>query len=422
MFFTLTVYISASWEIKVIWPRTNIAVSKDMLQFKRFNSSAGAAALKKTALYDMHVSLGATMVPFAGYSMPVLYKGQTHIESHKWTREHAGLFDVSHMMQSTISGSNAIQFLHQVTPTDFQALKPKVGTLSVLLNANGGIVDDTLVTKISDEQFYMVTNAGCIERDTEFLTEELARVPEGTVSWEVLKDRALLALQGPEARYALAKLVKHGDLKTLYFGQRDEFQLSENITAQVARSGYTGEDGFEISVSNSDAPVLAQLLLDQPEVKPIGLAARDSLRLEAGMCLYGHELDETITPVEASLNWLISKSRRDGSLGKFNGFDKIIAQIKDKSYDKVRVGFKYLGKGPAARQETPILNDANEQVGVVTSGSASPSLNNINIGQAYVQKGLHKKGTQLRVQIRNKTYPIEIAKMPLVPTNYYKPT
>ncbi|CAH02226.1 glycine decarboxylase subunit T [Kluyveromyces lactis] len=392
-----------------------------MLQFRRFNSSSpGSAALKKTALYDLHVSLGGTMVPFAGYSMPVLYKGATHIESHQWTREHAGLFDVSHMLQSTLKGPKSIEFLHKVTPTDFKALEPKNGTLSVLLNENGGIVDDTLITKINDEEFYIVTNAGCIERDTEFLKDELSKISEG-VSWETLKDRSLLALQGPQARYALAKLVKHGDLKTLYFGQRDDFELTENISAQVARSGYTGEDGFEISVLNKDAALLAQLLLDQPEVKPIGLAARDSLRLEAGMCLYGHELSESITPVEAALNWVISKSRRDGSLGKFNGFDNIIAQIKDKSYDKVRVGFKYQGKGPAARQDTPILNDSDEQVGVVTSGSASPSLDGINIGQAYVKKGLHKKGTQLKVQVRKKTYPIEIVKMPLVPTHYYRP-
>ncbi|CDO92297.1 unnamed protein product [Kluyveromyces dobzhanskii CBS 2104] len=391
-----------------------------MLQFRRFNSSGSGSAIKKTVLHDLHVSLGGTMVPFAGYSMPVLYKGTTHIESHNWTREHAGLFDVSHMLQSTLKGPRSIEFLHKVTPTDFKSLEPNNGTLSVLLNENGGIVDDTLVTKINDEEFYIVTNAGCIERDTEFLTEELAKITDG-VSWETYKDRSLLALQGPAARYALAKLVKHGDLKTLYFGQRDEFQLVEGISAQVARSGYTGEDGFEISVPNKDAEVLARLLLDQPEVKPIGLAARDSLRLEAGMCLYGHELNESITPVEAALNWLISKPRRDGSLGKFNGFDKVISQIKEKSYEKVRIGFKYLGKGPAARQDAPIVDESGVQVGVVTSGSASPSLGGINIGQGYVQKGLHKKGTQLNVQVRNKTFPIEIAKMPLVPTNYYRP-
>lgn len=392
-----------------------------MLQFRRFNSSTpGTQALKKTALYDLHVSLGGTMVPFAGYLMPVLYKEQTHIESHHWTREHAGLFDVSHMLQSTLKGPNSIDFLHKVTPTDFQGLKPKNGTLSVLLNESGGIVDDTLITKVNDEEFYVVTNAGCIERDTEFLIDELKQFSEG-VQWDVIKGRSLLALQGPEARYALAKLVKHGDLKTLYFGTRDKFQLTENIYVDVARSGYTGEDGFEISVENKDAKKLAELLLDQPEVKPIGLAARDSLRLEAGMCLYGHELNESITPVEASLNWLISKNRRDGSLGKFNGFDKIIGQIKNKSYEQVRIGFKYLGKGPAARQDTPILNDSGAQVGTVTSGSASPSLQGINIGQGYVQRGLHKKGTELKVQVRKKTYPIEILKLPFVPSHYYRP-
>lgn len=362
------------------------------------------------------------MVPFAGYAMPVLYKGQTHIESHNWTRQHAGLFDVSHMLQSTLKGPNSMDFLHKITPTDFKALNINTGTLSVLLNENGGIVDDTLITKINDDEFYIVTNAGCIERDTEFLTEELKRVSEGA-QWSVLKDRSLLALQGPEARYALAKLVKHGDLKTLFFGMRNDFELSENINVQVARSGYTGEDGFEISVHNKDAETLAQLLLDQPEVKPIGLAARDSLRLEAGLCLYGNELDESITPVEAALNWLVSKSRRDGSLGKYNGFEKITSQILNKNNEKVRVGFRYLGKGPAARQHTKILDPANpeNQVGSVTSGSASPSLNGVNIGLAYVRKGFHKKGTKLEVLVRNKKFPVEIVKTPFVPTHYYRP-
>ncbi|CCH62236.1 hypothetical protein TBLA_0G02990 [Henningerozyma blattae CBS 6284] len=381
---------------------------------KRLNSSVTKASLKKTALHDLHVELGGTMVPYAGYSMPVLYKGQTHIESHNWTRTNAGLFDVSHMMQSRLTGKNAVSFLHKVTPTDFESLKADQGTLSVLLNNTGGIVDDTMITKEKENSFYVVTNAGCIKRDTEFLLGELKQIGED-VNWEVIKDKSLLALQGPKASQVFEKLLKEGQTtKDLYFGSRRSFQLYDGTTIDVARSGYTGEDGFEISVPNDKAENFARLLLDNSETKPIGLAARDSLRLEAGMCLYGHELDETITPVESGLNWLISKSRRAGEKGKFNGFDNIMDQLNNKNYTRTRIAFKYLGKGPAARPDAKIFTtDKSKQIGIVTSGSASPSLGNINIGQGYVDKAFRKSGTELLVEVRNKMFPIVLEKMPL---------
>lgn len=389
---------------------------------KRLNSSQAASSLKKTALYELHVELGGTMVPFAGYAMPVLYAGQTHIESHNWTRSNAGLFDVSHMLQSKLNGVNATKFLHKITPTDFQDLPHGTGTLSVLLNRQGGIVDDTLITKQGENDFYVVTNAGCIDRDLEFIQEEISSV--SGCSWDVIKGRSLLALQGPKAHEVLEPLLREGQsVKDLFFGQRRQQELFNGVLIDVARSGYTGEDGFEISIRNEDATNFAQLLLDNQIAKPIGLAARDSLRLEAGMCLYGHELDETITPVEAALNWVISKSRRNvvGDATKFNGYQKIMDQLNNKTHKKLRIAFKYTGKGPAARQNCKIfLPDTKTEVGVVTSGSASPSLGNLNIGQGYIQKGHHKKGTELLVQVRNKFFPIEIAKMPLVPTHYYK--
>lgn len=362
------------------------------------------------------------MVPFAGYSMPVLYQGQTHIESHNWTRSNAGLFDVSHMLQSKLSGAGATQFLHKVTPTDFQALEKGNGTLSVLLNENGGIVDDTLITKQGEDEFYVVTNAGCIERDSQFLRGEIDSFAEDC-QWKIIQDRSLLALQGPKAHEVLQPLLREGQtVKDLFFGQRRSYKLFNGVSMDVARSGYTGEDGFEISIPNDKAAEFAQLLLDNQHTKPIGLAARDSLRLEAGMCLYGHELTEDITPVEAALRWVISKSRRSRSGTKFNGYEKIMDQINANSYSNVRIGFKYLKKGPAARTGAKIfLPDNKTEVGEVTSGSASPSLGNINIGQGYVAKQNRKAGTQLAVQVRNKFYPIELAKMPLVPTNYYKP-
>lgn len=392
---------------------------------KRFNSTSTAAqALKKTALYDLHVELGATMVPFAGYSMPVLYHDQSHIDSHNWTRANAGLFDVSHMLQSKLTGPDAIKFLHKVTPTDFRPLEANTGTLSVLLNSKGGIVDDTMVTKINDQDFYVVTNAGCIDRDLEFLNDELTFL-KPDCSWDVIKGRSLLALQGPKAHQVLQPLLKKDQsLKDFYFGQRRQIELSNGVSIGVARSGYTGEDGFEISVANEDAVDFAKALLDNEVTKLIGLAARDSLRLEAGMCLYGHELNEFVTPVEGALNWLITKSRRnvsDPNEVKFNGYENIMDQINNKTYTKQRVAFKCTKRGPAARTDARIfLPDATTEVGVVTSGSASPSLNNINIGQGYVQKGLHKKGTELLVQVRNKFYPIIVEKSPLVPTSYYR--
>lgn len=363
------------------------------------------------------------MVPFAGYSMPVLYRGQTHIESHNWTRTNAGLFDVSHMLQSRLSGKEATDFLHTVTPTDFKQLPEGSGTLSVLLNKRGGIVDDTLITKQGENDFYVVTNAGCIDRDTEFLRGEIESF-SGDCQWDPIKGKSLLALQGPKAHEVLQTLLREGQtLQTLLFGQRRTFELYNGTSIDVARSGYTGEDGFEISLPNDNAVNFAQLLLDNQITKPIGLAARDSLRLEAGMCLYGNELNEDTTPVEAALKWVVSKSRRnvpDNAI-KFNGYAQIMDQFTANSNEKVRVGFKYSGKGPAARTGVKIfLPDKKTEVGTVTSGSASPTLGNINIGQAYVSKPYRKSGTELVVQVRNKFFPIELAKMPLVPTHYYK--
>ncbi|KAL3229028.1 Aminomethyltransferase, mitochondrial [Nakaseomyces bracarensis] len=390
--------------------------------FKRLNSTS---ALKKTALYDLHVSLGATMVPFAGYSMPVLYKGQSHIESHLWTRNNAGLFDVSHMLQSRLTGPYATKLLHNVTPTDFVNLPTGTGSLTVLLNESGGVVDDTIVTKESDTQYYIVTNAGCIDRDTEFITNEVSKLGKDC-QWEVIPDRALLALQGPKAQQVLQGLVvKNDNLNELYFGQRREFTLDDSVGTKigVARGGYTGEDGFEISIENPKATEFAEKLLDNGITKPIGLAARDSLRLEAGMCLYGHELNESITPVEAGLSWVISKSRRDIETvdDRFNGYGKIIDQLKNKTHEFIRIAFKYKEKGPAARHGAKIfLEDGETEVGEVTSGSAAPSLNNINIGQGYINRKFNKKGKTVMVQVRKRLYPVELVKMPLVPTHYHR--
>ena len=386
------------------------------------------STLKKTALYDLHVSLGATMVPFAGYSMPVLYKDQSQVESHNWTRSKCGIFDVSHMLQSHITGSDSLKFLNKVTPTDFQNLPNNTNSLTVLLNEEGGVVDDSIITKedADGKKFYVVTNAGCIDQDTKFIRNELSEnFKNSDVSWDVVTDKSLFAIQGPLSQTVLGKYVDIELLKNLFFGQRIKNVVVSSIpglTLDIARSGYTGEDGFEISIPTKFYESFIQKLLENDECKMIGLAARDSLRLEAGMCLYGHELNEKITPVEASLSWLISKSRR--TEGSFNGSTKILDQLKNKTHTKLRTGFKFLGKGPAAREETPIFKDleGTEQVGIVTSGSPSPSLNNINIGQAYLNKPYNKAGTKLFVSVgkKGKKYPIEVVKLPFVESKYYK--
>jgi len=392
-------------------------------------------SIKKTALFNLHEELGAKMVPFAGYSMPLLYPTlQSHIESHHWVRQKAGLFDVSHMLQSKLSGDGALSLLNKVTPTDFSVMPVYNGSLSVLLNSNGGIVDDLIVIREpgSEDSFHVVSNAARSKEVTEFLNDEIKKLSGGQIDFTIINNEALLALQGPLAAESLNKLIENSEsnnnLKDLYFGQRKQFILKNGIVVNVMRGGYTGEDGFEIAVSNDDALKFAELLLSDSNVKPIGLAARDSLRLEAGMCLYGNELDMSTTPVEANLNWLISKTRRTPSESSFNGFDKIMDQLNNKTWQRRRVGFQYIdGKpSPAARHNDKIFTqDKSTEIGVVTSGSISPTLSltgggTINIGQAYLKKGYTKTGNQYFVQVRKKFFPIEIKKMPFVPSNYYK--
>ncbi|GMM58341.1 glycine decarboxylase subunit T [Maudiozyma humilis] len=401
---------------------------------KRFNSSAAGAALKKTALTDLHEELGAKMVPFAGYSMPLLYPNlQNHIESHHWVRQKAGLFDVSHMLQSKLSGADTLSLINKVTPTDFSAMPMYTGSLSVLLNAQGGIIDDLIIIREpgQTDAFHVVSNAARSKEVAASLSEEIQGLGKD-VKFTIINDEALLALQGPLAAEALNKLIDSSGAKNklqeLFFGQRKEFVLKNGVVVNVMRGGYTGEDGFEIAVKNSDAVQFAQLLLSDAAVKPIGLAARDSLRLEAGMCLYGNELDMTTTPVEANLSWLISKNRRAADVAEpFNGHSKIMDQLNNKTWTRRRVGFQYAETkpAPAARHLDKIFAaDKTTQVGVVTSGSISPSLSSagkvVNIGQAYMNKGHTKTGSEFFVQVRRKFFPIEIKKMPFVPSHYYK--
>lgn len=379
---------------------------------KRFYSSG--ENLLKTALYDFHVEQGGQMVPYAGFSMPVMYKGQTHIESHNWTREKAGLFDVSHMFQHKFTGPEATKMLQQITPADLASLKPMTSTLSVLLTKEGGIVDDTIITKHGENEFYIVTNAGCRDKDLKFFEDAISQYGSG-VQRETING-GLVALQGPQAHETLQKLTSY-DLKDIKFGQSAFVDLLGG-KYHVARGGYTGEDGFEISITD-DAKALEfpYALMDASDaVRPIGLAARDSLRLEAGMCLYGHELSEQTSPVEAGLTWVVAKSRREP--GAFNGADTILQQIKEKN-TKVRCGL--ISTGPAARDgaEVYAADDTTTPLGTITSGSMSPTLKK-NIAMAYLPRTHSKKETPLKVKIRGKFRDAQVVKMPFVPSKYYK--
>ncbi|ANB13300.1 glycine decarboxylase subunit T [Sugiyamaella lignohabitans] len=382
---------------------------------QRFNSSA-TDNLAKTALYDLHVEYGGKMVPYAGFSMPVLYKDQTHIESHNWVREKAGLFDVSHMLQHRISGTNATRLLEKITPSDVKGLKPFTSTLSVLLNEQGGIIDDTIISKHGENDFYVVTNAGCRDKDLAFIKNEIDAIGSG-IKHEIITG-GLLALQGPEAAKVLQKFTNY-DLNQIKFGESAFVDL-EGDKYHVARGGYTGEDGFEVSITNDKvAQDFAYKLLEVDSVKPIGLAARDSLRLEAGMCLYGHELSEEITPVASALTWVIGKSRRsaDDEIA-FNGKSVILDQIATKKTN-LRVGLTV--KGPAARDGAEIFaaGEHDKPIGIVTSGSLSPTLK-VNIGMGYVPRKYAKAGTQVEVLVRGKFRPGEIQKLPFVKPNYFR--
>ncbi|KAI9800343.1 MAG: hypothetical protein M1825_004113 [Sarcosagium campestre] len=458
------------------------------------SSSETNPPLRRTALYDLHVRHGGKMVPFGGYSMPVQYSDLSITESHHWTRQKASLFDVGHMVQHRISGPGATALLRRLTPSSITTLPLHQSTLSVLLHpATGGIVDDTVIARLGPETFYVVTNAANREKDIAYLREHISALTTsspgpnvGAIHWEVMEDWGLLALQGPLAPVILSELVSAAhdnapstDLSKLYFGQSVHVDLQlppssaaatttsssspppkSTVQLLVSRAGYTGEDGFEISIPPGSTSAVAQALLTSAgpdRLRLAGLGARDSLRLEAGMCLYGHDLDDTTTPVEAALSWVIGKDRRDdadptSSIDAFFGAEVILPQLrpaKDVSsasasntgVQRRRVGLIVDG-APAREGAAIVLGSGNssasstsptpaagaagggavgkaEVVGKVTSGCPSPTLGK-NIAMAYVRNGLHKAGTELEVLVRGKPRRAVVTKMPFVPAKYYK--
>lgn len=353
------------------------------------------------------------MVPFAGYAMPIQYKDSI-IDSTLNCRQNASIFDVSHMCGLTLKGKDAISFLETLVVGDIAGLKDGTGSLSVFTNEKGGIIDDTVITKLSADEIYLVVNAGCRDKDLAHIGKHLdaAKAQGKNVGMDVHDDRSLLAVQGPAAPEAVQALTKD-DLSTLYFGMFRKLDIG-GVPCWVTRTGYTGEDGFEISIPNSGVLSLAEALLKNPRVKLAGLGARDALRLEAGLCLYGNDLDEGITPIEAGLAWTVGKRRRTAF--DFLGGEVIKRQLAD-GVSKRRVGF--VSSGAPARQHSAITTPSGETVGEITSGAFSPTLKK-NIAMGYVEKPHDKAGTALKLVVRGKSNDATVTKMPFVSTTYYK--
>jgi aminomethyltransferase len=365
--------------------------------------------LHRTALHQQHVQLGAKMVPFAGYDMPVQYPTGVLTE-HNWTREHAGLFDVSHMGQATLRGpdfSTVAKALEFLVPADIQGLAVHQQRYTQLLNGAGGILDDMMVTRGSREgEIYIVVNAS---RKTEDYAWISARLPE-VVKLRIRDDLALVALQGPQAVEVLAA---HDPKASQFkFMQNGPLRVS-NIEVHASRSGYTGEDGFELSVFTKDAAALWETLLLNPLVKPIGLGARDSLRLEAGLCLYGHDIDETTSPNEAGLMWSIAKRRREE--GGFIGATRLQSEIEG-GVKRLRVGIKPDGRAPA-REGTTIQNVAGREIGKITSGGFGPTVGG-PVAMGYVEADHAAAGTPLLLIVRDKALPASVVKLPFVPNRF----
>jgi aminomethyltransferase len=363
--------------------------------------------LQKTPLWQLHVDAGGKMVPFAGYDMPVQYADMGVLKEHVHTRTAAGLFDVSHMGQCILTGDDPAASLEKIVPGDIKGLEPFKIRYTVLLNDNGGIIDDLMVTRWDDRTLFLVVNAACKDKDFAYIRSKIGF----ETKLDYLGDRALLALQGPQAETVAARFFP--EAKTLKFMEAVKTK-HEGHKIFLSRSGYTGEDGYEISVPAAHAAAFAKKLLSESEVKWIGLGARDSLRLEAGLCLYGHDLDEQTTPVEANLKWVIPKRRREEKT--FAGASKIMPQFETPPA-RLRVGIRPEGRAPI-REGTELFSNG-EKIGVITSGGFGPTFDG-PVAMGYVRADLAKNGTKLDAMLRGTPRPVEVAALPFVKNNYKK--
>ena len=385
-------------------------------------ASAPESELLKTPLHALHLELGARMVPFAGYSMPVQYPAGLMAE-HKHTRAAAGLFDISHMGQLRLSGPDAAAAFETLMPVDVIDLPAGKQRYGLLLDDQGGILDDLMFFNEGNGSLFVIVNGACKVADIAHIQQKIGQ----RCQVQPLPEQALLALQGPQAAATLARLSP--GIERFVFMTGGAVQIG-GIAAFVTRSGYTGEDGFEISVAAKDAEALARLLLAQPEVKPIGLGARNSLRLEAGLCLYGSDIDTSTTPVEASLNWAIQKVRRTGGAraGGFPGAEKILAQLvaatgaaghlDHDTLKRSRVGLVALERIPV-RDGTPLQSFEGQDIGQVTSGLLGPTADR-PVAMGYVATAFAEPGTRVQAIVRGKPVPMEVSTLPFVPTRYYR--
>jgi len=368
--------------------------------------------LSKTPLHALHIELGARMVPFAGYDMPVQYPLGV-MKEHLHCREQAGLFDVSHMGQIRLTGANAAKALETLVPVDIIDLPVGMQRYAMFTNEQGGILDDLMVANLGNDELFLVVNAACKDQDLAHLRQHLG---DQCQIEPLFEERALLALQGPAAVTVLARLAPQ--VAQMTFMQFTRVSLL-GVECFVSRSGYTGEDGYEISVPAANAQTLARALLAEPEVAAIGLGARDSLRLEAGLCLYGHDMNSATTPIEASLLWAISKPRRaDGArAGGFPGAETIFAQQQN-GVSRKRVGLLPQERTPV-REGAEIVNAAGEIIGSVCSGGFGPSLGG-PLAMGYLDSAYLALDTQVWAIVRGKQVPLLVSKMPFVPQRYYR--
>ena len=376
-------------------------------------STMSATDLLTTPLHALHLELGARMVPFAGYSMPVQYKNGLMAE-HQHTRTQAGLFDVSHMGQLKLMGPDAGAALETLMPVDVLDLPVGKQRYGLLLNEAGGVIDDLMFFHQSENTWFLIVNGACKAGDIAHIQAHIGR----RCQIELMPTQGLLALQGPQAVAALSRLVP--GVEKLVFMSGASFAYN-GVELFITRSGYTGEDGFEISVPGDHTDTLARALLAQPEVAPIGLGARNSLRLEAGLCLYGNDIDTSTTPPEAALNWAIQKVRRSGGAraGGFPGADVVLAQIdQPETLTRKRVALMAKERVPV-REPAVLENIDGQHIGQVSSGLLSPTLGQ-PIALAYVQPDYAQAGTEIFAIVRGKPVPMVVVPAPFVPTRYYR--
>ena len=362
--------------------------------------------IKKTSLYKLHQDYKAKFVEFAGYLMPIQYTNGI-VEEHKFTRNHCGIFDVSHMGQLFIYGNNDLtEDLEKIFPLDLKNLKINHSKYSFLMNSEAGIYDDLIITKI-EKGFLIILNAACKENDFKILNKLLNNRYEMSLN----EKRSLIAIQGPKSEEILNKMINGVEILNFMSGN---WFLFKDQKIFISRSGYTGEDGFEVSLPNEQAEAFTKMLIEMG-AKLIGLGARDTLRLEAGLCLYGHELDKNKTPVEANLKWAISKER--ASKGNFIGSDKINKQLVD-GVSKIRVGIRPEGR-VIAREKTKIYNQSDLPIGEITSGTFGPSVNG-PVAMGYVENQFSKKNTKVFLEVRGKKHPANICGLPFYKKSYVK--